>query len=93
MAVSALLFQKEYLGFFCLKQGEELTMSTGLVHETGYNTKGKITAGALGLRLTGMKAEADLPQELGSHGEAGQGCWQRWMHHFRALGAWECRGV
>lgn len=49
MAVSALLFQKEYLGFFCLKQGEEQTINTGSLHETGCNTKGKITAGALGL--------------------------------------------
>lgn len=55
--VSALLFQNGYLGFFCLKQGEELTINTGLLHENGYNSKGKITTGALGLRLAGIKAE------------------------------------
>lgn len=91
MAVSALLFQKEYFGFFCLKQGEELTINAGLLHETGCNIKGKITAGALRHRLTGIKAEGWFtPRAWLSWRQAGQGCWQRLIHHFRAHGAWDC---
>lgn len=49
-------FRKDILGF-SVGNGEELTIDTGNNDETGWNSKGKITAGALGLRSTGIKAE------------------------------------
>lgn len=54
--ISGLLFQKRYLVFFCFKEGENLIISTGLLHKTGCNTKGKIAARELWLMSTGIKA-------------------------------------
>lgn len=34
-----------------------MMLNTGLLHKTGCHIKGEITAGALRLRWTGMKAE------------------------------------
>ena len=56
MTISALLFQKRYLVFFCFKQGEKMIINTGLLHKTRCNTKGKIAARELRLMSTGTKA-------------------------------------
>lgn len=56
MTVSAFLFQKSYLVFFCFKQREKMTINRSLLHKTGCNTKGKIAARELRLLSTGIKA-------------------------------------
>jgi len=56
MPISALLFHKRYLVFFCFKQGEKIIINTGLLHKTGRNTEGKIAARELRLMPTGIKA-------------------------------------